>query len=146
MGGKLPPPPVTPPISRRWGKGEWLQTKAVDLNLFFIYLFLASGGGLPLCPEILQYTQWLCLSSEFSTVGDAGFEPGTTASVVWSATNEPPHLHNEPPHLHNEPPCRRTTISVVVCKKSPKGNCIKCANEYVKYNQFNTNCPSLNIW
>ena len=59
---------------------------------FFFYLFFASGGGLSLCPEILQYAQWLCLSSEFSTVRDAGFEPGTTASVVWSATNEPPHL------------------------------------------------------
>ena len=33
--------------------------------LFFSIFFLASGGGLPLCPEILQYTQWLCLSSEF---------------------------------------------------------------------------------
>ena len=28
----------------------------------------------------------------FSTVRDAGFEPRTTASVVWSATNDPPHL------------------------------------------------------
>ena len=25
-------------------------------------------------------------------VGDAGFEPGTFASEVWCATNEPPHL------------------------------------------------------
>ena len=25
-------------------------------------------------------------------VVDAGFEPGTSASEVWSATNEPPHL------------------------------------------------------
>ena len=24
------------------------------------------------------------------TVGDAGFEPGTTASEVWRDTNEPP--------------------------------------------------------
>ena len=24
---------------------------------------------------------------------DAGFEPGTAAAAVWSATNEPPHLH-----------------------------------------------------
>ena len=35
---------------------------------------------------------------------DAGFEPGTSASEVWHATNEPPHLPNEPPHLPNEPP------------------------------------------
>ena len=65
----------------------------VSFFSFFSFFFLAPGGGLPLCPEILQYTQWLCLSSEFSTVRDAGFEPGTTASAVWSATNEPPHLH-----------------------------------------------------
>ena len=25
-------------------------------------------------------------------VGDAGFEPGTSASEVWCATNEPPYL------------------------------------------------------
>ena len=25
-------------------------------------------------------------------VGDAGFEPGTSASEVWHASNEPPHL------------------------------------------------------
>ena len=29
---------------------------------------------------------------------DAGFEAGTTVWVVWSATNEPPHLH-EPLHI-----------------------------------------------
>ena len=58
----------------------------------FFYIFLTSLGGLPLCPEILRYFQRLCLFSEFSTVRDAaGFEPGTTVSVVWSATNEPPH-------------------------------------------------------
>ena len=38
------------------------------------------------------------LPSELSTVIVAGFEPGISASVVWSATNEPPHLH-EPPHI-----------------------------------------------
>ena len=27
-------------------------------------------------------------------VGNAGFEPGTSASEVWCATNEPPHLLN----------------------------------------------------
>ena len=48
---------------------------------FFKYIFCLSGG-FPLCPEILQNTQWLCLSSEFSTVRNAGFEPETTASVV----------------------------------------------------------------
>ena len=49
-----------------------------------------SGGGFPLCLEILQYTQ--CLSSEYSIVRDAGFEPGTTASEAWSANNESPQF------------------------------------------------------
>ena len=64
----------------------------LDWLPLFSNLFLATGGGLPLCPKILHYTQWLCLSSEFSVVRDAGLEPGTTASVVWSSTNKPTHL------------------------------------------------------
>ena len=57
---------------------------------FFLSFFWPQGEVFfPLCPEILQ---WLCLPSEFSTLRDAGFEPGTTDSAVWSAANEPPHL------------------------------------------------------
>ena len=52
------------------------------------FLFLASGGSFPLCPEILQYTQWLCLSSELFTVIGAIFEPGSVVSVVWSAATD----------------------------------------------------------
>ena len=64
----------------------------MNQKLFF-YLFLGPRGGLPRCPEILQYTKCPCLSSEFSTMRDAGFESGTTASEVQSATKEPLHLH-----------------------------------------------------
>ena len=39
--------------------------------------------------DILQYTQWLCLFSLFSTVRDAGIDPGPG---VWSATNVPPQI------------------------------------------------------
>ena len=42
----------------------WIGIFIQELSFFF-FLFLALGGGFPLCPEILQYTQWLCLSSEF---------------------------------------------------------------------------------
>ena len=37
------------------------------------------------------HSDFACLQSIF-TVRDAGFEPGNTASVVWSVTNEPPHF------------------------------------------------------
>ena len=65
---------------------------------FFLYIFLASGGGSPLYPEILQYYTMILQRIRIIVV-DAGVEPGTSAPEVWRATNEPPHLHNEPPHL-----------------------------------------------
>ena len=46
--------------------------------------------------DILQYTQWLCLFSLFSTVRDAGIEPGPG---VWSAIPTCHHRSFEPPHL-----------------------------------------------
>ena len=42
-------------------------------NCFYFYFF-PSGKGFPLCPDILQHTQWLCLFSKISIVKDAGFE------------------------------------------------------------------------
>ena len=45
---------------------------------FFLYIFLASGGGSPLYPEILQYYTMI-LQRIRIIVGDAGFEPGTSA-------------------------------------------------------------------
>ena len=61
-------------------------------SFFSLYLFLALGGGFPLYPEFLQYDTMI-LHRPRIIVGDAGFEPGTSASEVWRATNEPPHLH-----------------------------------------------------
>ena len=58
---------------------------------FFKYIFLASGGGSPLYPEFLQYYTMI-LQRPRIIVGDAGFEPGTSASEVWCTSNEPPHL------------------------------------------------------
>ena len=78
-------------------KRSW-ETVFAILVIFFLYIFLASSGGSPLYPEILQYYT-IILQRIRIIVVDAGFEPGTSAPEVWRATNEPPHLHNEPPHL-----------------------------------------------
>ena len=62
---------------------------------FYSYHFLAYVRDFSLCPEILQYAPRDSASpQEFFNVRDAGLEPGTTASVVWSAANEPTHLGN----------------------------------------------------
>ena len=53
---------------------------------------MASGGGSPLYPEILQYCTMILQRIRIIVV-DAGFEPGTSATEVWRTTNEPPHLH-----------------------------------------------------
>ena len=53
--------------------------------LFFLFLFLASGGGSTLYPEFLQY-ETMILQRPRIIVGDSGFEPGTSASEVWRAT------------------------------------------------------------
>ena len=68
-----------------------LFNKEVLLSIFFVYIFLASGGGSPLYPEILQYYTMI-LQRIWIIVVDAGFEPGTSAPAVWRATNEPPYL------------------------------------------------------
>ena len=56
-------------------------------------------------------------------VGNAGFEPGTSVSEVWRATNEPPHLH-EPLHL------RIATISTEIywCSATVPSLCLKSAH------------------
>ena len=62
-----------------------VQALQLHYHLFFLYFLkyiFCLSGGFSLCPEILQNTQWLCLSSEFSTVRNAGFETETTASEV----------------------------------------------------------------
>ena len=44
--------------------------------------------------EVLEFLQYdtMILQRPRIIVGDADFEPGTSASEVWRATNEPPHL------------------------------------------------------
>ena len=59
--------------------------------IFFINLFFASWVGFPLYPEILYFIT-IILQRIRIIVGDAGFEPKTSAPEVWCATNEPPHL------------------------------------------------------
>ena len=88
------------------GSGSaWIRIR--NYYFFFVYLFLASGGGSPLYLEFLQHDTMI-LQRPRIIEGDAGFEPGTSASEVWRATNEPPHhlpmshqiTTNEPPHHH----------------------------------------------
>ena len=70
----------------------FLKEKAFEMfNHFFLYIFLASGGGSPLYPEILQYYTMILQRIRIIVV-DAGFEPGTSALEVWRANNEPTHL------------------------------------------------------
>ena len=63
---------------------------------FLFVCFFASGGGSPLYPEFLLYETMILQRSRIIE-GDAGFEPGTSASEVWRATNEPPHLLDPDP-------------------------------------------------
>ena len=61
--------------------------------------YLASGGGSPLYPGILQYITVIPQRIRIIAV-DAGSEPGTSTTEVWRAGNEPPHLlYNE--YLHH---------------------------------------------
>ena len=56
--------------------------------------FFASGIGSPLYPEFSTlYT--MILQRIKIIVGNAGFEPGTSAPKVWCTTNEPPHLSSK---------------------------------------------------
>ena len=68
-----------------------VRVKTHSKNLVFFVYFLASGGGSPLYPEILQYNTMILQRIRIIAV-DAGIEPGTFVPEVWRATNEAPHL------------------------------------------------------
>ena len=59
---------------------------------FFLYIFMASGGGSPLYPEILQYCTMILQRIRIIVV-DAGFEPGTSAPEVWCAIPMSHHIY-----------------------------------------------------
>ena len=45
------------------------------------------------CPFLSPlYPEFFYLQHPRITVADAGFEPGTSASEVWCAVNQPPHI------------------------------------------------------
>ena len=74
---------------------SWVQQRYLNLSLcaqnIFSYIFCLRGR-LPSLPWVFYIiTLWSCSTS--GSVGDAGFEPGTSALEVWCTTNEPPHLH-----------------------------------------------------
>ena len=68
-----------------------------DCFVFVFYFFFWPQREVALsAPRIYSIhrdQQGHCLSSEFS-LRDDGFEPGVTASVIWSTANEPTHLLN----------------------------------------------------
>ena len=83
--------------------------------IIIIDLFFTSGVGFPLYPEILYFITMI-LQHIRIIVGEAGYEPGTSAPEVWCTTNHhisielshlqraitspmSHHIFNEPPHL-----------------------------------------------
>ena len=64
----------------------------LDLHSFFIFFFGLRGRSPSLPRYFYSIQSDSACPQNFFTVRDARFEPGTTASEVRSATNEPPHL------------------------------------------------------
>ena len=65
------------------------MTKIIFFDTFFLYiLFLASGGGSPLYPEILQYNTMILQRIRIIAV-DAGFEPGTFCTFSCKSFKKP---------------------------------------------------------
>ena len=71
---------------------------SVTVPVFFIFFW----PQVEVSPSTLRFTvpfyYTMTLQRPRINEGDAGFEPGTSASEVWRATNEPPHL-TDPTHV-----------------------------------------------
>ena len=115
-------PCVTSPSSRLWPRQDWGQGARSSwpsapfhlhmegmVNIFFFCL----RGRSPSLPSLSLHYDTISLQRIRIIVRDAGFEPGTSAPEVWSATNESPYPPNEPPHLPNEPPRLRNILHPV---------------------------------
>ena len=85
----------------QWGEPTWVPFRIIwflhfytkewrIFHFWFLYIFWISGR-VSLYPEILQYCT-MTMQRPRIIVGDAGFESGTSATEIWRATNEPPHL------------------------------------------------------
>ena len=60
-----------------------------------VFVFYCLGGiGFPLYPGIFSTVHTMILQRIKIIMGEAGFEPGTSAPKAWCASNEPPHLQN----------------------------------------------------
>ena len=85
-----------------WSRVEWFWNEmfcTLNVFLFFLLSFFCPRGRFPSLPWDFCTLFTMILQRIRIIVGDAGFEPGTSASEVWCTSNEPPHLLNEPPHL-----------------------------------------------
>ena len=61
--------------------------------ILFLKIFFVLGVGFPFYPEIFYISVFIMILQCIRIiVGDAGFEPGTSAPEVMCVTNEPPHL------------------------------------------------------
>ena len=57
---------------------------------FFLIIFFCLRA---IYPEIFYFITMILIQQRIRIiVGEAGFEPGTSAPEVWCAANEPPHL------------------------------------------------------
>ena len=76
---------------------NWNRSDPIRLQDFcyFLHLFCLRGR-FPALPWDFLYYYTMVLQLIKIIVGDAGFEPGTSAPKVWCATNEPPHLQDLP--------------------------------------------------
>ena len=72
--------------------GLFYFQKGMSALLCSFLLVLLQGEVSLSAPKFYSIHSDSACPHKFFTGIDAEFEPGTTASVVWSATNEPPHL------------------------------------------------------
>ena len=64
--------------------------------IFYFFIFISVfclSGRLPSLHRVFLHYYTVILQRIRIIVGDAGFEPGTSAPEVWCAANKPPHLH-----------------------------------------------------
>ena len=84
---------------------------------FFSFSFFYSGAGFPLYPEnfLLYFTMILQRICRI-IVGDAGYEPGTSAPEVWRAPIEPPHLQMSHYNFQHKKTEEMFTIcAIIIC-------------------------------
>ena len=73
-------------------KTHIMFTYGFEKRMQFLQYFFCRKGRFPSLPGDFQHYFTMILLRFRIFVVDTGFEPGTSTSEVWCATNEPPHL------------------------------------------------------